>query len=133
MNRRILEKRQPEFAIIVLDVNDLKKINDTLGHEAGDRCICEACEIICRTFKRSPVYRVGGDEFVVISQDEDYEHTKELIDLIAKYNEEALVNGGIIIACGMAVFDNDENVISVFNRADKAMYENKKHLKNRKG
>lgn len=133
MNRRILEKRQPEFAIIVLDVNDLKKINDTQGHEAGDRCICEACEIICRTFKRSPVYRVGGDEFVVISQDEDYEHTKELIDLIAKYNEEALVNGGIIIACGMAVFDNDENVISVFNRADKAMYENKNHLKNRKG
>ncbi len=132
MNRRILERRQPEFAIIVLDVNDLKKINDTLGHEAGDKCICDACEIICRTFKRSPVYRVGGDEFVVISQDEDYERTDELVDIIAKHNESALVNGGIIIACGVARFDKDENVISVFNRADKEMYENKSYLKQRK-
>ena len=129
MNRRILEKRQPEFAIIVLDVNNLKMINDTLGHEAGDKCICNACEIICRTFKRSPVYRVGGDEFVVISQDEDYDRTEELVGVIARHNEEANANDGIVIACGMAKYDNDKDVISVFNRADKLMYENKKQLK----
>jgi diguanylate cyclase (GGDEF)-like protein len=131
MNRRIIEKRQPEFAIIVLDVNNLKHINDTLGHEAGDKCICDACDVICRTFKRSPVYRVGGDEFVVISQDEDYSRTEELVNVIAKHNENAIANGGIIIACGMAKFNADENVISVFNRADKAMYENKSYLKER--
>lgn len=132
MNRRIMEGRQPEFAIIVLDVNDLKKINDTLGHEAGDKCICDACEVICRTFKRSPVFRVGGDEFVVISQDEDYERTDELVDVIAKHNESAIANGGIVIACGMSRFDADEDVISVFNRADKVMYENKNYLKEKK-
>ena len=132
MNRRIMEGRQPEFAIIVLDVNDLKKINDTLGHEAGDKCICDACEVICRTFKRSPVFRVGGDEFVVISQDEDYERTDELVDVIAKHNESAIANGGIVIACGMSKFDGDEDVISVFNRADKFMYENKNYLKEKK-
>ncbi|ETP72989.1 diguanylate cyclase (GGDEF) domain-containing protein [Lachnospiraceae bacterium JC7] len=132
MNRRIRERRQPEFAIIVLDVNDLKTINDTLGHEAGDKCICEACDIICRTFKRSPVYRVGGDEFVVISQDEDYDRTDELIGLIARHNEEAIEKGGIIIACGMSRYDNDEDVITVFNRADKIMYDNKSYLKKRK-
>ena len=133
MNSRILERRQPEFAIIVLDVNDLKKINDTLGHEAGDKCIRNACEIICKTFERSPVYRVGGDEFVVISQDEDYERTEELVDAIAKHNEDAMVNGGIIIACGMAKYDNDNDVTSVFNRADRVMYDNKKYLKEHKG
>ena len=97
---RIKEHRQPEFAIVVLDVNDLKVINDTEGHEAEDKCICDACEIICRTFKRSPVYRIGGDEFVVISQNEDYERSDDLTGIIAKYNEEALKTGGLTIACG---------------------------------
>ncbi|SDB28231.1 diguanylate cyclase (GGDEF) domain-containing protein [Butyrivibrio sp. INlla16] len=122
-----------EFVIVVLDVNDLKKINDTEGHEAGDKCICDACEIICRTFKRSPVYRVGGDEFVVISQDEDYAHSEELVKMIAQHNEEALINGEIIIACGMAKYDKETCVAEVFEAADKRMYENKKYLKTRKG
>lgn len=132
MNMRIQEQRQPEFAIVVLDVNDLKKINDTQGHEAGDNCIRKACEIICQTFKRSPVYRVGGDEFVVISQDEDYARSEELVELIAKHNEETLLNGGLVIACGMAKHDKESSVAEVFEAADKKMYENKKYLKTRK-
>ncbi|SEF59678.1 diguanylate cyclase (GGDEF) domain-containing protein [Butyrivibrio sp. Su6] len=132
MNGRIQEHRQPEFAIVVLDVNDLKRINDTEGHEAGDKCICDACEIICRTFKRSPVYRVGGDEFVVISQDEDYARSEELVELITQHNEEALLNGGLIIACGMAKYDKETSVAEVFEAADRRMYENKKYLKTRK-
>jgi diguanylate cyclase (GGDEF)-like protein len=132
MNGRIQEHRQPEFAIAVLDVNDLKRINDTEGHEAGDKCICDACEIICRTFKRSPVYRVGGDEFVVIFQDEDYARSEELVGLITQHNEEALSNGGLIIACGMAKYDKETCVAEVFEVADRKMYENKKYLKTRK-
>jgi diguanylate cyclase (GGDEF)-like protein len=132
MNMRIKEHRQPEFAIIVFDVNDLKFINDTQGHEAGDRCICAACQIICKTFKRSPVYRIGGDEFVVISQDEDYNRSDELIGIISRNNEEALSKGGIVIACGMARFSNEESVSEVFEIADKRMYENKHDLKKQK-
>lgn len=132
MNQRIQEHRQPEFAIVVLDVNDLKKINDTKGHEAGDKCICDACDTICRIFKRSPVYRIGGDEFVVISQDEDYARSEKLIDIIARHNEDALYNGGVVIACGMAKYDQEDCVAAVFEIADKRMYENKKFLKNRK-
>ncbi len=129
MNQRIQDRRQPEFAIVVLDVNDLKKINDTEGHEAGDKYICDACEIICKTFKRSPVYRVGGDEFVVISQDEDYERSDELVDLIGHHNENAIIHGGVIIACGMAKFSKEDCVAAVFEIADRRMYENKKILK----
>ena len=131
MNKRIAEHRQPEFAIIVCDMNDLKIINDTLGHEAGDKCICEACDIICKTFKQSPVYRIGGDEFVVISQDEDYGRSEELLGIIAQQNEKALRHGGIVIACGMQKYTNEEDVASVFKEADKKMYENKKYLKSR--
>ncbi|SFU57524.1 sensor domain-containing diguanylate cyclase [Butyrivibrio sp. M55] len=130
MNQRIQEQRQPEFAIVVLDVNDLKKINDTEGHEAGDKYICDACDIICNIFKRSPVYRVGGDEFVVISQDEDYARSEELVDVIARHNKDALINGGVVVACGMAKFDQEDCVAAVFEIADKRMYENKKFLKN---
>ena len=131
MNTRIQENRQPEFAIVILDVNDLKKINDAEGHEAGDRYICAACDIICQTFKRSPVYRTGGDEFVVISQDEDYARSAELVDVIARHNEDALINGGPVIACGMARHGKESTVAEVFEVADKKMYENKKSLKER--
>lgn len=129
MNQRILEHRQPEFAIVVMDVNNLKLINDTKGHEAGDKAICDACEIICKTFKRSPVFRVGGDEFVVISQDEDYSRSEELVKSIADYNKDAITNDEIVIACGMAKYDNEEDVATVFKKADQKMYENKKYLK----
>ena len=131
MNQRIQEQRQTEFAIVVLDVNDLKKINDTEGHEAGDKYICDACDIICNIFKRSPVYRIGGDEFVVISQDEDYARSEELVDVIARHNKDALINGGVVVACGMAKYDQQDCVVAVFEIADKRMYENKKSLKMR--
>lgn len=53
---------QPEFAVVVMDINGLKTVNDTCGHDFGDILIIDACKLICRTFKRSPVYRIGGDE-----------------------------------------------------------------------
>ena len=129
MDCLIAEHRQPPFAIVMLDVNDLKKVNDTAGHKAGDQCLCEACKIICDTFKHSPVFRIGGDEFVVISQGSDYESIEELFEKMCKYNMNASQAGGITIACGMARFGDDLCVASVFDRADQNMYENKKTLK----
>lgn len=129
LNHRIMEHRPPNFAITVLDVNDLKKINDTKGHKAGDEYICNACKIICKTFKHSPVFRIGGDEFAVISQNEDFDHIHELIDRIANYNDQARQSDKPVIACGMAIYTDEDCVASVFIRADKKMYENKKHLK----
>ncbi len=64
----IKETEDPKFAISIVDVNDLKYVNDKFGHQAGDQHIRNACRIVCTTFKRSPVFRVGGDEFCVISQ-----------------------------------------------------------------
>ena len=116
--------RAPDFAIVILDVNDLKKVNDTEGHKAGDQYLRDACKIICTTFKRSPVFRVGGDEFCVLSQGDDYNRIDEL--------EEAIENGGIVIALGMAKYDQEDKVAPVYERADRTMYENKSDLKARK-
>ena len=129
MNSRIAEHSQPPFAIAMLDVNDLKKVNDTGGHQAGEPYLRDACRIICDTFAHSPVYRVGGDEFAVISQGRDYEYLDELTAKIHDYNAGAVQTGKVIIACGAARFEDDESVASVFERADHDMYENKKALK----
>lgn len=129
LNNQIEEGRDPAFAVVVLDVNDLKKINDGQGHGAGDQYLRDACKIVCNTFKRSPVFRIGGDEFAVISQGEDYARIEELMRQMDEHNAQARQNGGIIIACGMARRENDETVAPVFERADQNMFGNKNDLK----
>ena len=132
LNAQIEIGRAPEFAITILDVNDLKKVNDNEGHKAGDQYLRDACKIVCTTFKRSPVFRVGGDEFAVISQGDDYARLDELIAQMNAHNDEAVENGGIVIALGTARYENDVKVASVYERADQTMYENKSELKSRK-
>ncbi|SEA81446.1 diguanylate cyclase (GGDEF) domain-containing protein [Pseudobutyrivibrio sp. ACV-2] len=129
MDKKIKEGRQQEFAITVFDVNNLKEINDTMGHQAGDDYICKACKIICKKYNHSPVFRVGGDEFVAISEGEDYEHIDELIEFFGGHNKQASTSGGIVIACGMARYTDEEDMASLFRIADKKMYENKSFLK----
>ena len=129
LDRLIAEQNQPRFALVVLDVNDLKKINDTAGHQAGDQYLRNACKIICDTFQRSQVFRIGGDEFAVIAQGSDYERIEELVGIINDHNAETNRTSGLVIACGMAKFDNDACVADVLARADRSMYENKKRLK----
>ncbi len=130
LNGQIAEDPDIKFAITVLDLNDLKKVNDLEGHNAGDQYIREACRMICNTFKHSPVFRIGGDEFAVISQGSDYECIEELTGQMAENNRKALENGGIVIACGMAKRAGEDSVAPVFERADENMYENKTSLKN---
>ena len=89
----------------------------------------DACTIICDTFKHSPVFRIGGDEFAVVPQGRDYARLEELLWKMHDYNSEASRTGGIMIACGMARYEGDACVASVFDRADQSMYENKKTLK----
>ena len=129
MDSDIAAHNCPPFAIVMLDVNDLKKVNDLHGHQAGDRYLRDACKIICDIFKHSPIFRVGGDEFVVIAQGQDYDRIDDQITTVEHHNETALHSCGIVIACGMAKFENDTGVSPVFQRADLKMYNNKTMLK----
>ncbi|MGX8699387.1 MAG: GGDEF domain-containing protein, partial [bacterium] len=129
MDEQIALRRQREFAISILDVNDLKKVNDVEGHQAGDQLLRRACKVICDIFKHSPVFRVGGDEFAVISQGEDFDHIDELAGRMSDHNTRAIATGGVVIACGVAKFKNDDCLATVFERADQQMYENKSLLK----
>lgn len=125
-------KEPAPFGIVMFDVNDLKIINDTRGHSFGDEVIQSASRMICEIYKHSPIFRVGGDEFVAVLSEHDYEQRD---DLIRKLREESLANrrsrSGPVVACGMAVFDPeiDNGADSVYARADQLMYSDKRALK----
>jgi len=123
-----------EFAVVVFDLNDLKKINDTLGHEAGDVYIKEGCSLICTTFTHSPVFRIGGDEFVAFLTNEDYLNRDKLFSDFNNQVEDNLTNGKVVVSAGMSLFDpeKDSGYDEVFAHADVLMYERKKDLKARK-
>jgi diguanylate cyclase (GGDEF)-like protein len=131
MDPLIKEGIMNPFGVAVFDVNDLKKVNDTLGLNAGDKYLKDASHIICEQFKHSPVFRIGGDEFVAIVEGEELEHADDLEktfeDLITQNKE----NGGIVIASGMDVYKagTDNSYDDVFNRADEKMHIRKKALK----
>lgn len=129
MDKSIKKDSQCDFAVVVFDLNGLKHVNDTMGHRAGDRFIKRGCDAICRTFKHSPVFRVGGDEFVVIAQGDDYEEIDALMEKIESFNVKNGKTGDVVIAAGMSRFKKDKNVSEVFERADERMYINKKKLK----
>jgi len=124
------------FSMLMADINNLKVINDTFGHKEGDKYIQNCCKILCDTFKHSSVFRIGGDEFVVLVQNEDFieRHT-----LYAKlkltfdsnfYNEDIPLNKRYSMSIGMGdKRDDDVTLDRMFRDADRMMYDNKRRLK----
>ncbi len=131
LDERIANGSIREFGVVVFDMNGLKQVNDTLGHEAGDQYIQKACRMICRQFQHSPVYRIGGDEFVALLEGEDYRNRSILISAFETHVEMNLHCGDAIVASGLAEFrpGQDNSYRRVFERADRRMYERKSILK----
>jgi diguanylate cyclase (GGDEF)-like protein len=121
------------FGIGVFDCDNLKVINDRYGHEKGDVYLKTASRLICRVFQHSPVFRIGGDEFSVILQNEDYLNQESLAQQFSNAMTE--INGSTMnqweqvhVSMGIAVYDpeRDDAVNDVVRRADQIMYENKR-------
>ena len=131
LDREIEASTAADFAVVVLDINGLKQINDTQGHTQGDALIVSAAQAITAVFVHCPVYRVGGDEFVVIVSGDEYDDIDNLLQHIATANTSGLAQGGVVIACGMSRYNRntDTKVATVFERADSNMYRNKRKLK----
>ena len=129
---RIREGADAPFAVAVFDLNELKLINDTLGHAAGDSYICDASSLICTTFQHSPVYRIGGDEFAAVLTGGDYERRAELKESFRAVNAARSFPDEAVVASGMSDYvpGQDTSFRAVFERADADMYDNKKQLKN---
>ena len=132
LNRHIRNDDHIEFSVSTFDVNDLNVINASAGTHAGDETLRMACTMICDIFVHSPVFRIGGDEFAVISRGQDYELSSGLMAEIAIYNQQSRKNGGLVIAGGMARYDGEDSAEEVFEKSIQRMYKNKENLKRQK-
>lgn len=127
--------RPDKVIVVMFDLNNLKKCNDTFGHEKGDIYIKESARIIMDCFgENGRCYRMGGDEFAVIMNTDSVEACKKAVgrmrDRVDRFNDASRdIHMGI--AYGFSAFDpaEDTDVHDMIRRADKMMYENKFQMK----
>ena len=129
MNRNALERAQDELygdghsiAIIVVDVNGLKRENDTKGHAAGDRLIIATAQALANQFSRENVFRSGGDEFLVIAQDHILEEIEQAVEAVREH----LRSAGVSVAIGLEYSESySGNFDTLLRLADARMYTDK--------
>ena len=119
------------FSLVIMDVNNLKGINDTYGHEEGDRILIEAGRAIRTVFGAERVFRIGGDEFAALPMCTEMAQIQAFIEqlqaVIARANEKTPGMAALALSCGTAVYDpgRDRSFREVFERADRNMYREK--------
>ncbi len=116
------------FTVVVCDINQLKLINDDYGHEEGDRVITLVSRTLQDLFSGEKLYRIGGDEFVIIGKDPDYSGRISDLKSKLKASRSEIDNLPASVSAGFSEFNkaSDTDYSEVFNRADKLMYEDKK-------
>lgn len=135
---RMDKGEQFDYAIGVFDCDNLKMVNDQNGHDKGNIYLKASSQLICRVFQHSPVFRIGGDEFAVVLQNDDFQNREALIQKFETMREEICASAQnkweeVHVAMGIAVYDPsaDHSVNDTVRRADKIMYENKRKGKKR--
>ena len=123
------DKNIPEdLALFLMDINGLKKINDTYGHEAGDELICAAAECIVGVFGHEDVYRIGGDEFVAMARMQRKEAEEALLRIAENAGKWTGKNGNTLnIAAGFALVSENRELSceQLAKAADEEMYQAK--------
>jgi diguanylate cyclase (GGDEF)-like protein/PAS domain S-box-containing protein len=126
-NRRYLERRQPElerptarWACLVFDLNDFKAINDTYGHEEGDRVLRSFVHFVSRHHRTDDILvRLGGDEFgLILHADSE----KEVVAMSRRILDAAALDSPAGFSMGMAYRRPGEALEAVLARADRVMY-----------
>ncbi|MCR4674504.1 MAG: diguanylate cyclase [Lachnospiraceae bacterium] len=126
---RLIREKMASFSIYVFDVNGLKKMNDTKGHEYGDMMIKDAALNIRTVFGGNQLYRIGGDEFVVFGPEVGEDEIKRLFarfdEQLRSFNKENIkYEEELAVSKGVAVYNSemDNEFADVFARADEEMY-----------
>jgi diguanylate cyclase (GGDEF)-like protein len=123
-----LDKREASYGIISLDLNDLKRVNDTFGHQAGDTMIMTLATILKKIFPTDVVVgRMGGDEFLVILMNGQEKHMVELLEQFQKQMEEENKQNGLFkihVSYGYALSSEEKGQTAdqIYRRADERMY-----------
>ena len=125
-----------EFSILLLDIDDFKKINDSYGHDVGDYVLKTVAKTLKENTRTTDVVgRWGGEEFIIVCENTNLDGSKilaeHLRDIVYKTNFEKV--GNITISLGIAQFKENDTISSVFKRADNRLYIAKTTGKNKVG
>ncbi|MDQ7043835.1 MAG: GGDEF domain-containing protein [Sulfurimonas sp.] len=149
MNKRLFDKTiseyflnfqvsQKSFALLVLDLDHLKKINDKYGRPSGDEILISFTYIIKLLLKQKDVFaRIGGEEFAILLQDTNKKDAIRVAQMICQEvarKEVYITSDSITIrtSIGLAMIDSkDTHVSEIFKRADKALYKAKDEGRNK--
>lgn len=138
MNRNSMNNRVTQFlngevqykslGIIFADLNGLKPVNDNKGHDAGDKLLKDASQLLKFTFDGCEFYRAGGDEFLIIALDKSKE---ELEAKVKTLREKSMIPGKVSFAIGFYYDANGGDIRTAMHEADVRMYEDKKRYYDR--
>lgn len=128
MNNRVTEftsknyKKPKSLGIIFTDLNGLKQVNDTKGHDAGDLLIKKASELLNKVFVDDEIYRAGGDEFMIISENCKLKTVEEKVAELRKLCDS---DPDVSFSIGWCFDDSDMDILNDMSIADSHMYADK--------
>jgi diguanylate cyclase len=134
--KRIQRTKSP-LSVALLDIDNFKQVNDTLGHQGGDEALIHLTKVIKEALRPSDsVARYGGEEFLIIFPDTDMATAMEVVERLQReltkkfflHNNERKL---ITFSAGVALRADEEDQENLIGRADKAMYHAKQTGKNR--
>ena len=132
LRQRLQEGAGKPFAVLILDINNFKRINDQYGHAVGDEALIETVQLLQRTLRRSDTLaRYGGDEFLIISDIGDSDSLQHMTDRIHQafslFSQQASRPYQLSLSIGSALYDpaNPVSQERLLALADARMYQQK--------
>lgn len=129
-----LIRKKTDIVVVVLDIDDFKKINDTYGHQTGDNVLMEFASLIQNNIRENDLFaRWGGEEFLMLLENATVEHAMKKVELIRELIDKHTFKevGHMTASFGLAKKEKGDDIHSLLFRADKALYEAKDAGKNR--
>lgn len=131
----LFKRYKNKFSLLMLDIDDFKKINDKYGHKVGDKVLIEFVKIVNLNIRQNDfLFRIGGEEFMIILSETDLESSKVVAENIRKHIENELISmndNKVTVSMGLTEVLEDDNEDLIFNRADILLYDSKKNGKNK--
>jgi diguanylate cyclase (GGDEF)-like protein len=123
-----------KFSLILFDIDHFKRINDTLGHNVGDRVLFELARMVNMEIREIDIFaRWGGEEFIIVAKHVNKQKAGKIASSLRKHIESYNFGDSLFITCsfGVTEFEGNDSEISIFKRVDSALYEAKDHGRNR--
>lgn len=126
-------RHRHQFALLMMDVDYFKRINDQFGHQAGDGVLCAVCDLLDDSIRGSDqLFRVGGEEFCLVATVDEAKDAHTLAEKVRQVVESHAFPGigRLTISIGIACFMEGDSQESIYARADAALYEAKHNGRN---